>query len=242
MAMTESQQTKTKPRTVKVLMFTVTESLANTLFLLANIVLIAGAAAVLIGTIGAIAMGSAKEQFANERISANETETARAKADAETAKEGAAQANARALEAQVALEQFRAPRAISQAQQVALVGLAARHKNTALDIFMAGDSADIAPLADKFAEFLKQGGNWPVHAWTWTGVGPIHGIAVAIKPGASAASVTIANELVAAIDGKTGNKPQVWPGQWETFGGMLNGPPFDAKRTEIRLIIGSKPQ
>lgn len=84
-------------------MLTVTESLANTLFAWSNVMLIAGAAAVLIGTIGAIAMGTAREQFANERISANERATGEANAqagaayaDAGKANEAAGRANERA--------------------------------------------------------------------------------------------------------------------------------------------------
>ena len=85
-----------KPRTVKVLMLTVTEPLADLLFTLSNVVLVIGAAAVLIGTIGAIAMGGAKERFADQRISDNEVK--------------AAKANARANEAALELAKYKAPR------------------------------------------------------------------------------------------------------------------------------------
>src|SRR5262249_45545719 len=104
-------------RTARFLMFSVTESVADFLFNLSNIVLILGAAAVLAGTIGAITMGLVKEQFSNERIAANERETARAKADAEIAKEGAAKANQRAAEAQLELERIKAPRSLDSEQQ-----------------------------------------------------------------------------------------------------------------------------
>jgi hypothetical protein len=151
-----------------------------------------------------------------------------------------AQANARAAEAQLALEQLRAPRALSPLQQAAIAAVAARHKNLTLHIFMAGDSADISPLAAKFSEMLRAGGNWTVEAWTWTGVGPVHGVAVMVKPDAKPENVAIARELLAAINGNTAGSPEVWPGKWDSFGGMLNGPPFGADKTEIRLLIGSK--
>jgi hypothetical protein len=102
MAMTASITTTNNPRTVKVLIWTVTEPLANSLFFWSNALLIVGAAAVLIGTIGAIGMGAAKEQFSNERIAANESLTALANAEAEKAKEGSAQANKAASEARLA--------------------------------------------------------------------------------------------------------------------------------------------
>jgi hypothetical protein len=234
MANIEIIATPQKPRTVKVLMLTVTEPLANVLFGWANVVLIFGAAAVLVGTIGAIAMGSAKEQFSNERISANEAETARAK-------EAAAGANARAFEAQLALASFRAPRTLSAEQQAAITAVAARHKGTPIDIFMAGDSADIRPLAETFARLLKNGGQWQPEFWTWVGVGPIERVVALVKKGAHPASVAAATDLLKALDGPAAAKPQEWPGEWKTFGGMLNGPPFSPDRSEIRLVIGSKP-
>jgi hypothetical protein len=66
-------------RRVKVLMFSVTEALAVSLFNWSNVLVAAGAFLGLLGVIGIFAMGGAKEQFANERISANERETALAK-------------------------------------------------------------------------------------------------------------------------------------------------------------------
>jgi hypothetical protein len=51
----------------------------------------------------------------------------------------------------------------------------------------------------------------------------------------------VADKLVQAFSGQPGMKAQVWPDKWEHFGGMLNGPEFDAKRAEIRLVIGLKP-
>jgi hypothetical protein len=78
MATNPTTNTLTKPKTVRVLMWDVTAPWVDFLFNVSNVVLIVGALAVLLGTIGAIAMGAAREQFANERISANEAETARA--------------------------------------------------------------------------------------------------------------------------------------------------------------------
>jgi hypothetical protein len=113
-----------KPTTVRVLMWEISASLADRLFALSNVVLILGAAAVLIGTIGAIVMSGVREQFANERISANETATAQATAESDAAKrdaaaatERAALAEQRAAEANLELARFKAPRAISPEQR-----------------------------------------------------------------------------------------------------------------------------
>jgi len=104
MATAPNNATVNNPRRVKVLTFAVTEALADRYLWLSNAALIAGAVLILIGTIGAIAMSSAKEHFANERISANEADTARAN-------EAAARANEGAVKAQLALEKYKATRA-----------------------------------------------------------------------------------------------------------------------------------
>ncbi|WP_163006091.1 hypothetical protein [Methylobacterium brachiatum] len=70
-----------------------TAELWNTIF---NVVLVLGAIAVLAGTWGAFWTGNMKEFYSNERISANEAQTAAANASAEQAREGAARADERA--------------------------------------------------------------------------------------------------------------------------------------------------
>jgi hypothetical protein len=97
-------------------MWEISSPLADRLFTVSNVVLIIGATMVLIGTIGAIVLSGVREQFANARISENETKTAQAIAESDSAKTGAAEANARALEAQLALEKFKAPRALTDEQ------------------------------------------------------------------------------------------------------------------------------
>jgi hypothetical protein len=97
-------------------MWEITSPLADRLFTISNAVLILGAAMVLIGTIGAIVLSGVREQFSNARISENETKTAQEIAESDTAKKGAAEANARALEAQLALERFKAPRVLTDAE------------------------------------------------------------------------------------------------------------------------------
>ncbi|MBN4095665.1 hypothetical protein [Methylobacterium sp. OT2] len=70
-----------------------TAELWNTIF---NVVLVVGAILVLTGTWGAFWTGNMKEFYSNERISANEAQTAAANAAAAQAGEGAARANERA--------------------------------------------------------------------------------------------------------------------------------------------------
>jgi hypothetical protein len=58
------------------------------LFAVSSMVLILGAALVLIGTIATIVMSGIREQFSSERISANEAATASAVADSRTSETG----------------------------------------------------------------------------------------------------------------------------------------------------------
>lgn len=90
-------QTNTNPRKFKVSIWNISEPVADFLFNLSNAVLILGAFLVFTGTIGSIWMQAAKSYFSDERIAANEAATARAKADAEIAREGAEAAHAKAL-------------------------------------------------------------------------------------------------------------------------------------------------
>ena len=69
---------------------------------------------VLLGTIGAIWTGGIRERFADERMSNNETETARANADA-------AQADARAADVNLELARLKAPRTLGGEQQKRLI-------------------------------------------------------------------------------------------------------------------------
>src|SRR5579863_8954271 len=71
-------QTNKKPTAKRVLMWNISPDTAEVLFSLSNVVLIIGAAAVLIGTFGSIKMGSVREHFSDLRISENERETSRA--------------------------------------------------------------------------------------------------------------------------------------------------------------------
>lgn len=65
-------------------MFSITSQLADLIFTWSNILLVIGATLAMIGTAGVFWSGGVREKFADERIAANEAETAKAKA--ETAK------------------------------------------------------------------------------------------------------------------------------------------------------------
>lgn len=65
-------------------MFSITSQLADAIFTWSNVLLVIGATLALVGTAGVFWSGGVREKFADERIAANEAETAKAKA--ETAK------------------------------------------------------------------------------------------------------------------------------------------------------------
>lgn len=81
-----SVHTERKPSAQRLFMWNISPSLADSLFAWSNVVLVAGAAAVLIGTIGSIKIGSIREHFADTRISENERATAQANLEAEKIK------------------------------------------------------------------------------------------------------------------------------------------------------------
>jgi hypothetical protein len=100
---TGARSTSNNKPTVRVLTVNVSSALADTLFNVSNVVLAVGALLVFAGTVGTIAMGLAKEHFAEVRLAENETETKRAVADSDLAKEGAAKAGVEVAKANEAI-------------------------------------------------------------------------------------------------------------------------------------------
>jgi len=239
MATTDSATTAKKPRTVKVLMWTVTEPWADFLFNLANVVLIVGAAAVLLGTIGAIAMGAAKEHFSSERISANETETARAN-------ESAAIANKLAETerlARIKLEVKIAPRRLTDvaAQQFAAT-LAPTIAGMTIDVVSYDAMGpDVPLLATDIVTALNAAGATARVFTPMGGAGIIHGILVRTSASAPAKEKSAVTPLVLAFQ-----SAELAAGPWAAFpdgepiaGGFMG--PHGAVPATIRILVGSKP-
>jgi hypothetical protein len=108
-------------------MWNVSSSMADLLFSLSNLVLIVGAALVLLGTIGSIKMNGVREMFSNERISANEATTAIAIAESDKAK-------AEAANARLELAKFKAPRVLEPKQLAAITSAMRVFPNTQFDV------------------------------------------------------------------------------------------------------------
>ena len=219
------------------LAFAVTELWADRLFAWSNAFLIFGAVVVLIGTIGSVVMASVREQFSNERISANEAETA-------VAKRGAAEANARALEAQVALEKFKAPRQFSAAQQAQFTHQLTKFAHVKADVFLThGTTPDAAPLSISIRGLLRAAG-LDAKVSNLMGGPNITGIVVAVRQGANANTVGAATAIVqelraagidSALDPNSFNKNPV-----EVLGAYTGEE--GAGHGDIWVVVGSKPQ
>lgn len=151
----DGTETPLNARAMKVLMFTITEPVANALFGVSNILLIMGAVAVLVGTIGVAVMGSAKEQFSNERISENEAATQQAVAKAATATAEAASAN-------LELAKLKTPRRLTAGQALEITATVRHFTNIRFDMsVVSGDTLDDLPLVGQIAAALENGG------WKW---------------------------------------------------------------------------
>jgi hypothetical protein len=111
--------------------FHISSDTADRIFNLANILLIVGAVFALVGTITTIWTSGIRENYANERISKNELETA--------------QANAQAAQAKLELAHFKAPRMLSSDAQTRISDQLKLYSGIAFDMGM-GPKGDPEPL------------------------------------------------------------------------------------------------
>lgn len=120
-------------------MFDVSLPWANFWYDVFNVILFAGAFAVAVGTYGSIKMGAVKERFADERISQNESETKRAIADSDIAKEGTFKSAERIAELQAESEKARADIAMANARAAEATKIAEQERSsrTKLETAMA---------------------------------------------------------------------------------------------------------
>jgi hypothetical protein len=244
-------------------MFDVTSSQADAWFAIFNVILFVGAFAVAVGTYGAIRMGEIKERFSNERLAANESATEQAKSEAARAHErtaelerdaalareraaqlekGVAESNTRAAEAQLALERFKAPRVIPDTEKPKMIAALTKFAPIKAAVYVIGDGPDPIGLGGSITDVLVKS-RWDALMWTWSGVGGVVGVVVFAKPGSSADIEAATDGLVLALRAAhIDSVKEPWPGQWDTFGGMLNGPnPPSPTEPPIRVVIGTKP-
>jgi hypothetical protein len=218
-------------------MWNLTEPMANSLFAASNLILILGAAAVLLGTIGAIAMGGAKEHFANERISANEAETEQARANAAIANEKAESERVERLKLELRL----APRSLSQDDANRLATALAALKGIAVDVIAyEAIGNDVAPLSHQIIAALVASG---MNAKLFTpmgGAGFFTGILVRCSEDAPVSVKKAIAPLAAALNAATLDATE-----WKPYppneppAGAYNGP--GQAEAKLRVLIGAKP-
>jgi hypothetical protein len=212
-------------------MWEISSSLADRLFAISNVLLMAGAAAVLIGTIGTIVMSGVREQFTNERISTNEAITKRAIADSDIAKKGAAEATERAAiaeqraaEADLKLEQFKAPRVLSSDKQQ---GITDKLKPFAGTVFDAG----IGPKGDPEPIYLIRSISAALSLAGWKFIPWTGGGETLTEPPMPPIGLTAVTNVI--ID--------VYPDYWKKFGAAATALAAALADADIAAIADSKP-
>ncbi len=185
----------------------------------------------------------ALEKASNESAERIRGVEEKARVDVAKANESAEQAKAAAAEANLALARLKTPRTIPTAEYPRLVGELSKFEGTKVAIYILGEGPEPNGLAGIISALLKQS-QWEPLSWNWTGVGATTGVVVLIKEGTEGQVGAASDALVAAfasVNLDTGK--QTWPGDWEHFGGMLNGPnPPDPTAAPIRIVVGTKPQ
>ena len=93
-----------------------------------------------------------------------------------------ADADARALEAQLALERFKAPRTISNSDRPNIVSAMSKYRETKAAVYILGEGTEPNALGRSLVDNLKAA-LWDVEAWNWSGAGSATGVIVFVKPG-----------------------------------------------------------
>lgn len=152
-------------------------------------------------------------------------------------------ANARALEAQLALERYKAPRSIEENNKALIVQVLSKFSGTKAAIYILGEGPEPNNLGRNIGTILNES-KWDALDWNWVGAGSAVGVVVTFKHGSDIPIETACDALVSAFNSAHIEAvKQEWPGDWDHFGGMLNGPNAPSPtEAPIRIIIGTKPQ
>jgi hypothetical protein len=236
------QKNNPNKRSVRFLMFDVSPEAANLWFDISNVGLVFGAVLVAFATYGTIKFAGIKEKFSDERITANEAETKRAIADSDVAKQGAAEANARAVEAQLALEKFKSPRAISVEQRNRIAEQMKQFAGQQYYGMVASDVADAWDVWREISLSLELAG-WkrvPPPGLSVSQFGPPAGIALAPQAGVmviGSAGKSTPEETMALHERAKALAAKL------TDESIIAGPGFsiELEANTIAIVIGPKP-
>ena len=197
----------------------------------ANVVLILSLIAGLLATFVIIRTSSTKEEYL--------------KRDLANTNERAAQAEARAAEANLELAKFKAPRSLTGAQQKSLKDALKSFSNISIDVIRYGETPEIVQLSTALVLPLKEAG-WNPRDWNVVGGGAATGVLIVTKTGSADTVEKGAVALVTALQavGIASAKlpvPENW-GDWGNAPGIVTGLPWERdKVAPIRMIIGTKP-
>ena len=151
-------------------------------------------------------------------------------------------ANARAAEAQLALEQFKAPRSIADSAKADLIAALVKFSGTEAAVYVLGEGPEPFNLGREISNVLTLA-HWSPNVWTWSGVSSGPGLDVFFKPGADPSVIAACEALaMALISAHVETSCAPWPTpDWDQFGGLLNGPDNPTK-APVRIVVGTKPQ
>jgi hypothetical protein len=231
--------------------------LASKIFGWANFGLITSLIIGVVSTALIVWTGNIKEDDLKERLAASNAVAKGAERDAAKANEGilkaqadiasahaaAKEADARAAEANLALARFKAPRLIPAGTAKSMVTALSKSAGIEIAIYVWGEGPEPSALGEAIGDLLLKA-RWKPLRWNWSGTSPLPGIFVLAKQGSDGKVLAARDALVAALrSAHLQAEVQVWPGEWDKFGGMLNGPnPPAPTAAPLRILIGSKPQ
>jgi hypothetical protein len=133
-----------------------------------------------------------------------------------------------------------APRSITEKQAQSIIAEISRYHDIKVAIYLLGETPEISTTGRLISRLLDSA-SWKQNVWSWTGGGSATGILVSVKNGSGAHLRTAASSLVnVLVTAGIAASLYDWTGDWDHFGGMLNGP---EKPTEapLRIVVGTKP-
>jgi hypothetical protein len=179
--------------------------------------------------------------LANQELSKANERTAALENESEQLRRDTAEATARALEAQLELKKFKAPRTLSAEQQSRIAKKLMPFGHDPVDFLLYGVSPESQALIGVISQAVNQSKR-PIKIWEVVG-GAVPGVLVLVAVGASDQANKMADALVEALQAegiqcKKGNafSPADWPNQ-------VSGPtvPPANERASIRVLVGTKP-
>jgi hypothetical protein len=173
---------------------------------------------------------------ANERAAALER-------DAAVAGQKIAEATARAFEAQLALERFKAPRQLSESGRSEARRELSKYAGAKAAVYVAGEGMEPAGLAGSIIGLLNES-HWEAFGWSWVGAVSAAGVIVLYEASSGEEVRAMCAALSASLNSAgVQSDHAAWPGDWASVGGMLNGPQTPRPTSApIRIIVGNKPQ